>query len=53
VVRPDEDGPARRLFPFCSERCHLIELGMWLSEEYRIPDQADTSGGDGQPPTDD
>jgi endogenous inhibitor of DNA gyrase (YacG/DUF329 family) len=31
--------PARpnKLFPFCSERCHLVDLGRWLGEEYRIP----------------
>ena len=23
-------------FPFCSERCKLIDLGKWSSEEYRI-----------------
>jgi endogenous inhibitor of DNA gyrase (YacG/DUF329 family) len=23
--------------PFCSERCRLIDLGEWLSEERRIP----------------
>ncbi len=23
--------------PFCSERCRLIDLGEWLSEEKRIP----------------
>lgn len=23
--------------PFCSERCQLIDLGEWLSEEKRIP----------------
>lgn len=23
--------------PFCSERCRLIDLGKWASEEYRIP----------------
>lgn len=22
--------------PFCSERCRLIDLGMWADEEYRI-----------------
>ncbi|GBD39047.1 DNA gyrase inhibitor YacG [bacterium HR37] len=22
--------------PFCSERCKLIDLGAWVSEEYRI-----------------
>jgi len=26
--------------PFCSERCRLIDLGAWLSEEHRIPGEA-------------
>lgn len=25
--------------PFCSERCQLLDLGNWMSEEYRIPGQ--------------
>ncbi len=24
-------------FPFCSERCKLVDLGKWLGGEYRIP----------------
>jgi endogenous inhibitor of DNA gyrase (YacG/DUF329 family) len=28
-----EENPWR---PFCSERCKLIDLGKWVSEEYRI-----------------
>ena len=28
---------APKLFPFCSERCHLVDLGRWLGEEYRVP----------------
>jgi uncharacterized protein len=36
-----QDG--NQLFPFCSERCQLIDLGRWLGEEYRIPEQPDTS----------
>jgi endogenous inhibitor of DNA gyrase (YacG/DUF329 family) len=24
-------------FPFCSERCRLIDLGKWASGEYVIP----------------
>lgn len=28
-----EENPWR---PFCSERCKLIDLGKWASEEYRI-----------------
>ncbi len=23
--------------PFCSERCKLVDLGKWVSEEYRVP----------------
>ena len=29
--------PAEKWRPFCSERCRLIDLGEWLSEEKRIP----------------
>lgn len=28
------DNPYR---PFCSERCKLIDLGAWASEEHNIP----------------
>ena len=34
-------------FPFCSERCRLIDLGKWLDGEHRIseplPDGSDGS----------
>jgi len=30
---------ANRYRPFCSERCKLIDLGAWASENYRIPVQ--------------
>ena len=23
--------------PFCSERCQLIDLGSWATEQYRVP----------------
>jgi uncharacterized protein len=29
-----KDSPFR---PFCSERCKLVDLGRWVSEEYRVP----------------
>ena len=31
-------GAARRapFFPFCSERCKLLDLGKWFDEEHRI-----------------
>jgi hypothetical protein len=25
------------VFPFCSERCKLLDLGAWASERYTIP----------------
>jgi len=28
------DSPFR---PFCSERCKLIDLGHWISGDYRVP----------------
>ena len=30
---------ANRHRPFCSERCRVIDLGAWASENYRIPVQ--------------
>ncbi|RMH06343.1 MAG: DNA gyrase inhibitor YacG [Nitrospirae bacterium] len=30
-----EHNPFR---PFCSERCQLLDLGAWLDERYRVPD---------------
>ena len=29
-----EQSPSR---PFCSERCKLIDLGAWASDEYTLP----------------
>lgn len=34
--RPLREGEDR-WFPFCSERCKLVDLGRWLGEAYRIP----------------
>lgn len=28
---------ANASFPFCSPRCKTLDLGRWLSEDYRIP----------------
>lgn len=30
--------PKQPYRPFCSNRCKLIDLGKWISEEYRVPD---------------
>lgn len=30
-----------KYFPFCSERCKLIDLGAWFDADYRIPAKPD------------
>ena len=42
-------------FPFCSERCRLVDLGNWSAEKYRIPgasqqqpDRPAPGGGEGE-----
>jgi endogenous inhibitor of DNA gyrase (YacG/DUF329 family) len=32
-------------YPFCTPRCKQIDLGKWLSEDYRVP-VPDESGGE-------
>ena len=34
---PIELRPENAFFPFCSQRCQEIDLGRWLSEDYRLP----------------
>ena len=31
VVNPDDET-----YPFCTERCRLVDLGRWMDERYRI-----------------
>jgi endogenous inhibitor of DNA gyrase (YacG/DUF329 family) len=50
--KPVEIGSAD--FPFCSERCRIIDLGAWASEEYKISSPANPqSGGSGSGEDDD
>jgi hypothetical protein len=35
--RPVEWSPESPFRPFCSERCKLIDLGAWVSEQRAIP----------------
>jgi endogenous inhibitor of DNA gyrase (YacG/DUF329 family) len=37
---------ASKVFPFCSERCKLVDLGAWLDEGYRIPARPDDGSDD-------
>jgi len=33
---PQQQGKETKLFPFCSQRCKLIDLGAWLDAKYKI-----------------
>ena len=37
-----EGNPYR---PFCSERCKMVDLGRWLSGDYRVPVRQDPDTG--------
>jgi endogenous inhibitor of DNA gyrase (YacG/DUF329 family) len=40
-------------FPFCSERCRLIDLGRWIDGAYTLPaDKPAAEATDDRPPTD-
>jgi uncharacterized protein len=49
-VMEAESAAAWPHFPFCSDRCKLIDLGRWLGEAYRI---APASAEDGPVDVDD
>lgn len=34
--RVEYDGPLPALYPFCSPRCKLVDLGKWLRGDYAI-----------------
>jgi endogenous inhibitor of DNA gyrase (YacG/DUF329 family) len=49
--RPVPPRSENRAFPFCSDRCRLVDLAKWLGEEYRIPGRrAGDGGGEERPP---
>ena len=37
IEDPATGAEAPKYFPFCSERCKLIDLGRWLDGKYQIP----------------
>jgi endogenous inhibitor of DNA gyrase (YacG/DUF329 family) len=43
IKLPEKDASAQmKFFPFCSERCKLIDLGAWLDADYRIASEGDS-----------
>jgi len=47
LVRYSEMGKGSP-FPFCSERCKLIDLGKWLDEGYRIESEPEEGSSDAE-----
>jgi hypothetical protein len=43
-VSSQENSKEAEFFPFCSERCKLIDLGAWLDAEYRIGSEEQPDG---------
>jgi uncharacterized protein len=37
--RDVEWSAASQYRPFCSDRCRLIDLGAWLTEQHKIPEE--------------
>ena len=45
--------PGNAAWPFCCERCRLLDLGQWIDEDYRVPaeNQEHDETGSGEPST--
>jgi hypothetical protein len=37
VSSSQKDNSFPPFFPFCSQRCRLVDLGLWFDGQYRIP----------------
>ncbi|HZN92993.1 MAG TPA: DNA gyrase inhibitor YacG [Myxococcales bacterium] len=48
--KPSAARAVNEAFPFCSERCRLVDLGKWLGEEYRVPVHSPDEEEDGGQP---
>jgi endogenous inhibitor of DNA gyrase (YacG/DUF329 family) len=56
ICRKPTDSVADADFPFCSERCRLLDLGNWAAERYVISApvfEEDEPGEDSRKPRDD
>jgi uncharacterized protein len=48
--KPVEYSSERKTFPFCSEKCKLVDLGNWLDGRYRVQSEAPFSEGESDLP---
>ncbi|HYL69515.1 MAG TPA: DNA gyrase inhibitor YacG [Candidatus Limnocylindria bacterium] len=54
ICRKSTDSETSAEFPFCSERCKLLDLGNWSSEKYVISEPVldESSPESPEPPAD-
>jgi uncharacterized protein len=38
ICKAATESAVHKEFPFCSERCRLLDLGAWASEKYVVSD---------------
>ena len=39
--RLEKEARKAKFFPFCSQRCKLVDLGAWFDAKYRMPCKPD------------
>lgn len=49
ICKKPTDSDHDKYFPFCSERCRLMDLGNWASEKYKVTEPAVDEGDAGTP----
>ena len=40
ICKSPTDSETHSHFPFCSERCRILDLGNWAREKYRVSEPA-------------
>ncbi len=53
ICRKPTDSETFPDFPFCSERCRLLDLGNWASEKYVVSEPVIDESSSEPPPPDD
>jgi hypothetical protein len=50
ALERDDPVSPNQFFPFCGDRCRLIDLGRWLGEKYQIPVKPEDEPDEAEPP---
>jgi uncharacterized protein len=48
ICKSPTDSSVHADFPFCSERCRLLDLGNWAAEKYLVSEPIFSEDGDEQ-----